>query len=103
MKPLEAQSCITLDELDNKHLTGYCDSFGNLKTNVSADSITGNTITLTVNADTYVIPKRTTFDDVKSGELVCYRGSNDTLELAVNQGSAEEILGLSCGDEIRIA
>ena len=81
----------------------YCDSLANLKTNVPADSIAGDTITLTVNNNTYTIAKRTTFDDVTPGELVCYRGSNDTLELAVSQGSAQEFLGITCGDEIRIA
>ena len=103
LKAVDPASCVALDELESKHLIVYCDSFGNLKTNVSADLIAGDTITITVNDKTYTIAKRTTFNDVTPGELVCYRGSNDTIELAVNQGSAQEFLGLNCGDEIRIA
>ena len=100
--PSDQKACITLDQLESKQLIVYSDSFGNLKTNVSTDTITGNTVTLKTHKGTYTIPFSTTFDDVEPGELLCYRGSNDTLELAVNLGSAKALLGAQSGDEIEI-
>jgi S-adenosylmethionine hydrolase len=45
---------------------------------------------------------RTTFGDVRSGELVAYRGSGGTLEVAVRDGSAAEVLQAGLGTEIRV-
>ena len=40
------------------------------------------------------------FSEVASGELLCYRGSNDTLEIAANLASAGDILKVNVGDSI---
>lgn len=41
-----------------------------------------------------------TFADVGKGKLVAYVGSSALLEIAINQGSAADVLGLSAGQEI---
>ena len=44
-----------------------------------------------------------TFADVSSGELLVYEDASRQLAVAVNQGSAADRLGISVGDELRIA
>ncbi len=48
------------------------------------------------------IPYLETYGRVKPGELLALPGSHDYLEIAVNQGSAAEKLGLKVGDEVRV-
>ena len=48
------------------------------------------------------IPYLETYGRVKPGELLALPGSHDYLEIAVNQGSAAERLGLKVGDEVRV-
>lgn len=40
--------------------------------------------------------------EVNEGELLCYKGSNNTLEIAVNLGSAKNVLNLNVGDILEI-
>jgi S-adenosyl-L-methionine hydrolase (adenosine-forming) len=44
----------------------------------------------------------TTFADVPSGQLLLYEDSYRWLALAVNRGSAADLLGLRLDDEVRI-
>src|SRR6266576_3387388 len=46
-------------------------------------------------------PLRRTFADVASGALVAFTGSGGTVEIAVRDGSAMRLLGLSVGAEVR--
>lgn len=48
------------------------------------------------------IPYLDTYGQVKPGELLALPGSHDYLEIAVNQGSAAERLGLKVGDVVRV-
>jgi len=48
------------------------------------------------------IPYLDTYGQVKPGELLALPGSHDYLEIAVNQGSAAEKLGLKVGDVVRV-
>ncbi|MEO2151832.1 MAG: SAM hydroxide adenosyltransferase, partial [Thermococcus sp.] len=48
------------------------------------------------------IPYRETYGQVEPGELLALPGSHDYLEIAVNQGSASERLGLKVGDVVRV-
>ena len=48
------------------------------------------------------IPYLETYGQVEQGELLALPGSHDYLEIAVNQGSAAEKLGLKIGDEVRV-
>lgn len=49
------------------------------------------------------VPVVTTFTDVQVGEPLAYWGSSDTLEIAVNQGSAARYFGVKLGDIIPLA
>jgi S-adenosyl-L-methionine hydrolase (adenosine-forming) len=44
-----------------------------------------------------------TFADVEPGELLLYEDADRSLAVAVNHGSAAELLGLAVGDELRIS
>ena len=48
------------------------------------------------------IPYIDTYGKVKPGELLSLPGSHDYLEIAVNQGSAADVLGLKVGDEVKV-
>lgn len=48
------------------------------------------------------IPYLNTYGQVGPGELLALPGSHDYLEIAVNQGSAAERLGLKVGDVVRV-
>ena len=48
------------------------------------------------------IPYLDTYGQVEPGELLALPGSHDYLEIAVNQGSAAERLGLKVGDVVRV-
>jgi len=48
----------------------------------------------------FKIPYLDTYGQVKKGELLALPGSHDYLEIAVNQGSAAEVLGVKVGDEV---
>ena len=48
------------------------------------------------------VPYLDTYGQVKPGELLALPGSHDYLEIAVNQGSASERLGLKVGDTVRV-
>ncbi|MDV3103376.1 SAM hydrolase/SAM-dependent halogenase family protein [Thermococcus waiotapuensis] len=50
-----------------------------------------------------LIPYLDTYGRVKPGELLALPGSHDYLEIAVNQGSASERLGLKVGDGVRVS
>ncbi|NJE10833.1 S-adenosyl-l-methionine hydroxide adenosyltransferase family protein [Thermococcus sp. MAR1] len=48
------------------------------------------------------IPYLDTYGQVEPGKLLALPGSHDYLEIAVNQGSAAQKLGLRVGDEVRV-
>ncbi|AIF69839.1 Sam Hydroxide Adenosyltransferase [Palaeococcus pacificus DY20341] len=48
------------------------------------------------------IPYKDTYGEVGKGELLALPGSHDYLEIAVNQGSAAEILEVNVGDELEV-
>jgi S-adenosyl-L-methionine hydrolase (adenosine-forming) len=81
----------------------YIDSFGNVKTNKLIDSLhSGDYITLSFNNKKFSIPFVTTFKEVAIGQLLCYVGSNRTIEIAINQGSAADYLHIKAGDQLSI-
>lgn len=103
LRPYSVSDCVVLDQLDTQQLVVYTDSFGNIKTNVSADLITGDVVTLLVRDTAHRIPFVKQFSEVTPGELLCYRGSNNTLEIAVNLGSARDRLKVTSGDKITVS
>lgn len=77
----------------------YLDQFGNAMSGIRADRLS-ETATLVVAGRR--LRKRRTFSDVARGEAFWYENANGLVEIAVNQGSAGEALGLKVGSPIRI-
>jgi S-adenosyl-L-methionine hydrolase (adenosine-forming) len=75
----------------------YIDDFGNVISGIGAASISSETAlevagTLVTHADT--------FSEVPRGAIFWYANSMGLIEIAVNQGSAAQTLGLSIGTPI---
>jgi len=99
---------------DGKDVIGcviYVDRFGTLVTNVADSGGQGEQASGPANSGwvggTVVVagrvaPVRRTFADVPSGELVAFLGSGGTVEIAVRDGSAAEMLGVKEGAEVRV-
>jgi S-adenosylmethionine hydrolase len=85
------------------HAVGF-DRFGNIMLDVEHAELTGSGFRLghgvEVNGRHGVYA--TTFADVPVGELILYEDAYRTLALAVNRGSARELLGVARDDELRI-
>lgn len=67
----------------------YVDRFGTLITNLTPDVVGGARVAL---LGEHSIPIRQTFGDVGPGEAVAFVGSGGTIEIAVRDGSASQIL-----------
>lgn len=105
VKPIDRDKLVLLSVLDGEmSVVTYTDGFGNIKTNMSLGSnFDGkDLLKIRVNGTLHLIKRSNTFSEVVSGELLCYRGSNDTLEIAANLASAEELLKVKVGDQIII-
>ena len=75
----------------------YTDSFGNLITNISSDLVDGYSKVKI--GDIIVDTVAKSYQNVAKGELIAIIGSSGFLEIAVNQGSAADIIK---DDEIRV-
>lgn len=89
----------------DKIIATYIDSFGNVKTNKKIDRKIncGSVLFVKINETAYKIPFVKTFEDVAVGQLLCYAGSNNTIEIAVNRGSAAQYLRIVVGDQIELS
>lgn len=77
----------------------YFDAFGNAMSGLrgaDTDSQTG------LSVEGRLVPRAGTFSDVPPGVPFCFVNSLGLLEVAVNQGSAREVLGLSLGSRVQI-
>lgn len=101
-KTFEPEKLIHIKPDQNRLIAVYIDSFGNIKTNKSVNDLKLNELKIIVNEKKYTIPFVKTFKDVSEGNLLCYLGSNGTLEIAANQGSAAQKLGVTTGDIISL-
>jgi S-adenosylmethionine hydrolase len=89
-----------------------CDNFGNLVLDADAEQLAalgvglGATATATATATAghddriHTLRYGSTFADVPAGELLLYEDAQGMLALAVNRGSAAELLGAEPGDEL---
>ncbi len=77
----------------------YVDDFGNVILNLEDY---GRPETIELPDFGLRIPYREAYGHVKPGELLALPGSHGYLEIAVNQGSASERLGLKVGDVVRV-
>ena len=75
----------------------YFDGFGNAWTGIRADTIDAET---TLEIAGRQVKNADTFANVAQGEYFWYTNSSGLLEIAVNQGSAKEVLGLEIGSRI---
>ena len=103
--PIENKELVQLNNLGNQIDSGvitYIDSFGNIKTNiiVQESTIAQDAIALSIHQKSYSIKFTRTFLDAQQDELLCYKGSNGTLEIAVNLGSARQRLNAQVGDAL---
>lgn len=82
----------------------YIDGFGNIKTNIpfSNDFKKKDFLRVNVNNAIRLIKVANTFSEVAIGELLYYRGSNNTLKIAANLASAKNALKVKVGDHITI-
>ena len=77
----------------------YVDSFGNVMTGLRADGL-GADQALTAGSRT--VTRVRTFSDVAVGEAFWYENANGLAEIAVNQGRADQVLGLAVGDPVEV-
>jgi len=82
----------------------YIDGFGNIKTNITFNEDFKNRdfLKIKINNINHIIKVSNTFSEADRGKLLCYQGSNNTLEIAANLASAEDILKASIGDSVSI-
>ena len=105
VKPIDRDKLVLIPALDDGvSVITYIDGFGNIKTNISLSNDFNKNDFLKVNVNNILrlIKVSNAFSEVASGELLCYKGSSDTLEIAANLVSAEDILKVNVGDRIAI-
>ena len=86
--------------------TAYVDRFGNVALDAEGEPLglrPGQSVAVSVRGEAWPGVFGRTFADVAAGALLVYEDSGRRLAVAVNQGSAAARLGLSVGDELRIA
>lgn len=83
----------------------HTDHFGNCITNIHQEDLdrwlNGAALSVTVSSR-LCFPMRDTYGQSVPGECLALMGSSGFLEIAVNQGSAAELLGLRQGMEVRV-
>lgn len=77
----------------------HVDRFGTLITNIPGERVD---VSAPVRVGAYDAPMRATFGDVPSGEIVAFVGSGGMVEIAVRDGRADKVLGLSRGAEVAV-
>jgi S-adenosyl-L-methionine hydrolase (adenosine-forming) len=78
----------------------YIDRFGNAATTILASKVTSNDWSVLVGD--WTLPGGQTYGDVPSGQGLALVGSHRFVELAVNQGSAQQQFGLQVGDRVEL-
>ncbi len=83
----------------------HIDHFGNLITNISRDlynqSLAGRTCKIYV-GNTIIHGLSSTFNSVPDGEAVAVAGSTGMIEVAINKGNAQQMLGVEKGAPVTI-
>lgn len=79
------------------------DRFGNLRTNIPADMVSGPRECWVVEVNSHTIRGLSRyFSEASAGRPLALIGSHGCLEIAVNQGSAAKLLQCSLGDDVRV-
>jgi S-adenosyl-L-methionine hydrolase (adenosine-forming) len=82
----------------------WADGFGNLTTSITRQdlaSFRGRRLSITIGP--HVVPFRPSYASVPPGKPVALLNSCDLLEIAVNRGSAHDLLAIAPGTSVRIA
>ncbi len=95
--PLDATSLTRSDWPSDLGEIICVDPYGNLITGIRADGIS---LDATIEAGGRRIGYARTFSEVPVGEAFWHHNSNGLVEIAVNQASATEVLGLALGDPV---
>ncbi len=77
----------------------HVDRFGTLVTNIPGEMPAADARVLVANRRVTI---KRTFGDVAPGEVVAFTGSAGTLEIAVRDGRADEVLGVGRGTDVRV-
>jgi S-adenosylmethionine hydrolase len=77
----------------------YFDRFGNAMTGLRAASVRRSA---KLKVKRRGIPHARTFSAVRKGQPFWYENSSGLVEIAVNRGSAREVLGLETGDAVEL-
>jgi S-adenosylmethionine hydrolase len=114
--PLEADSLVRIvvpePEVGRTQVSAtvlVVDRFGNVATNARREHVDalnlsdGDRVEIRLTLDRYYAFVAQTFADAGPGELILYEDSYGLLSLAISQGNAARLTGVSPGDEIRIA
>lgn len=95
--------------IDGNQLRGniiYIDSYQNAFTNITekifADAAKGRSFNLYIRQSNYVLNTiRKSYSEVADGDLLALFSSTGYLEIAINKGNADELLGLQLNDMVR--
>jgi S-adenosylmethionine hydrolase len=79
----------------------HVDRFGNLVSNIPGEEVEGREYTVVVNGAT-ISEMRATYADVYPGALLALVGSHGYVEIAVREGNAAHLLGVTTGEKITI-
>ena len=86
----------------------YFDEFGNITTNISKELINtygvkfGDKIILNLGENSLNILFLRTYGEAQVGEILTLIGSEELLEIAINQGSAAQFLKVKVGERVKI-
>lgn len=92
-------ACLRQDWPDDLAEVIYLDHFGNAMTGLRAGAVPSDSVIVVAGRQ---LPHAVTFGAVAPGAAFWYENANGLVELAVNQGSAAQQLGLAIGDHISL-
>jgi S-adenosylmethionine hydrolase len=85
----------------------HIDRFGNIVTNLPSSSLSGippsSPLRVRVGAAIASASASKSYGDVPEGKLIVLAGSGGFVEIAVNRGSAQEVLGAHVGAEVELS
>ncbi len=105
VQPIDKEKLVLIPLLrEGASVITYIDGFGNIKTNIPFrdEFKKKDFLKINVNNTFHLIKVFNAFSDASKEELLCYKGSNDTLEIAANLASAEKILNVEVEDSITV-
>lgn len=97
--PIEPDTLVGMDWPGDESRVIYVDDFGNVMTGLRGDRVPGNAVLCARGSR---VRRANTFSDVAPGEAFWYVNSSGLVEVAVNQGRADERLGLDAGTPVAL-